>query len=162
MPPTTDMKEKNIYRIFEIGVLLKAANALLEIVLGGLLLFVNVGDIVRAFAQNALIEDPDNFLASHLYGYASRFSAQAEFYSALYLISHGVIKVFLVIGLLRRKLWAYPASLAVLGLFVAYQSIRFLATHSIPLAILTVFDLALMWLVYHEYRRMLKGGGFKD
>lgn len=162
MPPITNEREKNIYRVFEVGVVLKGANALLEIVLGALLLFVNVGDIVRAFAQNALVEDPDNFLANHVYGYVSHFSPQAELYSALYLLSHGIIKVFLVVGLLRRKLWAYPASIAVLGLFVAYQSIKFLATHSIPLALLTVFDLTLMWLVYHEYRRMRKEGGFKD
>ena len=161
MPPSTDIREKNIYRLFEVSVVLKGANALVEIVLGALLLFFNVGDIVRAFAENALVEDPDNFLASHLYGYVSHFSAQAEFYSALYLLSHGVIKVFLVVGLLRRKLWAYPASLAVLSLFVAYQTIKFLGTHSIPLALLTVFDLGLMWLVYHEYRRMLKDGGFR-
>jgi len=156
------MREKNIFRLFEIGVVLKGANALLEIVLGGLLLFFNVGDIVRAFAQNALVEDPDSFLANHLYGYASHFSAQAEFYSALYLLSHGIIKVFLVVGLLRRKMWAYPASLAVLALFVTYQTIRFLGTHSIPLALLTVFDLTLMWLVWHEYRRMSKEGGLRS
>ncbi len=161
MPPTTDTREKNIYRIFEVGVVLKGANALFEIVLGALLLFVNVGDIVRAFAANELLDDPNDFLATHIYGFASHFSPQAEFYSALYLLSHGIIKVFLVVGLLRRKLWAYPASLAVLSLFVAYQSIKFLSTHSIPLALLTVFDLALMGLVYHEYRRMLKEGGFR-
>ncbi len=155
MPPITDIKEKQLHRLFEIGVLLKGANAVLEIVLGGLLLFFNVGDIVRAFAENELLDDPGDFFATHVYGFASHFSTQAEFYTALYLLSHGIIKVFLVAGLLRNKLWAYPASLAVLALFVAYQSIKFLSTHSIALALLTIFDLALMWLVWHEYRRMM-------
>jgi uncharacterized membrane protein len=162
MPPITDKKELRLHQLFEVGVLLKGANAALEIVLGGLLLFVNVGDIVRALVSNELLDDPNDFLATHLYGYASHFSAQAEFYSALYLLSHGVIKVFLVVGLLRNKLWAYPASLAVLALFVAYQTIKFLGTHSIPLALLTIFDLALMWLVWHEYRRMLHTKGLRS
>jgi uncharacterized membrane protein len=162
MALTTDRKEKNLHRLFEIGVLLKGANAVLEVVLGTLLLFVNVGDIVRAFAENALVEDPDSYLAHHIYGFASHFSAQAEFYSALYLLSHGIVKTFLVVGLLRRKLWAYPATLAVLGLFVVYQGIKFLENHSIPLVLLTIFDLALMWLVWHEYRRMSQHPEFKS
>lgn len=162
MPPADNIVEKNLYRLFEVGVVLKGANAVLEIVLGGLLFFFNVGDIVRAFAENALVEDPDNFLATHIYGFASNFSSQAEFYSALYLLSHGIIKAFLVVGLLRRSLWAYPASLAVLALFVVYQTIKFLGTHSVPLALLTVFDLVLIWLVWHEYRRMTREGGFRS
>ncbi len=162
MPPIADKKEQNLFKLFEVGVVLKGVNAALEIVFGGLLLFVNVGDIVRALAQNALVEDPDSFFANHIFGYASHFSSQTEFYSGLYLLSHGVIKVFLVFGLLRRYLWAYPASLAVLALFVAYQSIQFLGTHSIPLALLTAFDLALMWLVWHEYRRMSREHSFRS
>ncbi len=162
MPPITDAREKNIHRFFEIGVLLKGANAVLELVLGGLLLFFNVGDIIQALAANELVDDPNDFIATHVYGFASHFSPQAEFYSALYLLSHGIIKVFLVIGLLRNKLWAYPASLAVLALFVAYQSIKFLGTYSIPLALLTVFDLGLMWLVWEEYRRIMRHNGLKS
>ncbi len=71
-------------------------------------LFVNVGDIVRALVANELIDDPNDFLATHLYGYVTHFSAQAEFYSALYLLSHGIIKVVLVVGLLRRYLPPAP------------------------------------------------------
>jgi len=149
-----EIQEKNIYRIFEIGVILKGLNALLEIVLGGLLLFVNVSGIIQALIASELVEDPDDFLATHLQSFATHLSPQAQLYSALYLLAHGFIKVVLVWGLLKNKAWAYPASLAILALFVAYQGISFLGTHSIPLALLTVFDLTLMWLIFHEYRRM--------
>ncbi len=144
--------ERGLHDFFEIGVILKAANAAAELVLGFLLLFVNVSAIVQSLAANELVEDPGNFLARHLNMLAGTLSPQAQFVSALYLISHGIIKAVLVYGLLRDKLWAYPASLAVLSLFVAYQVITYTRIHSIALLLLTLFDLVLIWLIYHEYR----------
>jgi uncharacterized membrane protein len=101
------------------------------------------------------VEDPNDFLATHLQNFTSTISPQTQTFAALYLLSHGVIKAVLVVGLLRNKLWAYPASLAVLALFVAYQVIKFLSSHSIALALLTLFDLVVMWLIWHEYRRKM-------
>jgi uncharacterized membrane protein len=60
--------------------------------------------------------------------------------------------VLLVIGLLRNKLWAYPVSLVALGLFIVYQLYRFSYTHGIGLIILTIFDIIVIALIYHEYR----------
>ena len=55
-------------------------------------------------------------------------------------------------GLLQKKLWSYPASLIVLGLFIIYQLYRFFYTYSLGLIVLTVFDLIIMVLIWHEYR----------
>ena len=144
--------EHRLHQAFEVGILLKGANALLELLLGALLLFVDVRDIVAAFVQNELVEDPDDFLATHLAPLTAKLPPNAELYSALYLLSHGIIKAFLVWGLLRQKAWAFPASLAVLTLFVLYQLIKFAQNHSIALMLLTIFDLIIMWLIYHEWR----------
>ena len=146
---------KSIHRFFELGVILKGLNAAVELGLGALLLFVNVSGIVQDLIADELVEDPDNFLATHLQPLASQFSPQAQLYSALYLIAHGVIKGVLVVGLLRGKLWAFPASLAVLSLFVVYQIIQILNTYSVGLILLTIFDLVVMWLIWEEYRRIL-------
>lgn len=154
MPPPEEKREQNIHRVFEVGVVLKGLNAVLEIALGLLLFFVNVSDIVQAFIENQLVEDPNDFLARHLQPFTAHLTSGSETFAALYLFSHGAIKIVLVWGLLRNKAWAYPASLAVLALFVAYQGIKFLENHSIALVLLTLFDLALMWLIYHEYRRI--------
>ena len=62
------------------------------------------------------------------------------------------MKLLLVIGLLRGKLWSYPASLVVLGLFIAYQLYRFSYTQGIGLIVLTVFDVFVMGLIWHEYK----------
>ena len=147
-------KGKGLHELFEIGVLLKGANAILEIGIGVALLFVNVGDILRTLIEDQLVEDPDSFLARQLMRFASHFSPHAQFFAALYLLSHGAVKTVLVVGLLKRKIWAYPASLAVLGLFILYQTIKLIQTHSIALLLLNIFDISLVYLIWREYRRM--------
>lgn len=149
------MNEQRVHRIFEISVLLKGAHALIECVGGLLLAVVGTGTIVslvNRLTQEELIEDPHDFIASQLLAMASNFSVGTQHFYAFYLLSHGLVKIALVIGLLREKLWAYPASLVVLSLFIAYQLYRFSYTHSAGLIVLTVFDLFVMVLIWHEYR----------
>jgi uncharacterized membrane protein len=88
----------------------------------------------------------------HLLVLAQNFSVSSQHFYAFYLLSHGVVKIFLVIGLLKNKLWSYPASLAVMSLFIVYQLYRFFYTRSLGLIVLTVFDLIVMILIWHEYR----------
>ena len=61
-------------------------------------------------------------------------------------------------GLLRRKMWSYPASMWVLGAFVVYQCYRYTQTHSPWLIALTVLDIAVIILVWHEWRARQKVG----
>jgi len=60
--------------------------------------------------------------------------------------------VFLVVGLLGNKLWAYPVSLVILGRFIVYQLYRFSYTHGVGLIVLAIFDVIVMGLIWHEYR----------
>ena len=62
----------------------------------------------------------------------------------------------IVYGLLREKLWAYPASFAVFGAFIAYQLYRYSWTHDAALIALSVFDLFVIALAVHEYRLLRK------
>jgi hypothetical protein len=62
----------------------------------------------------------------------------------------------LVTGLLREKLWAYPASFAVFGAFIAYQLYRYSFTHDVALIFLSIFDLFVIGLAVHEYRLLRK------
>ena len=149
------MNQRRIHRIFEISVLLKGAHALIECVGGFVLAFVStsaIASLVNALTQEELIEDPNDFVGTHLLSLTRDFTLSTQHFYAFYLLSHGVIKVFLVVGLLRNKLWSYPASLVVLGLFIVYQLYRFSYTHGFGLIVLTVFDIFVMWLIWHEYR----------
>ncbi len=138
------MNERRIHQIFEVSVLLKGAHAVIECI-GGLALYLvstnAVTALVNMFTQEELVEDPNDFLATQLLGLAQNLSVGTKQFYAFYLLSHGVIKLFLVIGLLRNKLWSYPASLAALALFIVYQLYRFSYTYSFGLIVLTIFDL---------------------
>jgi uncharacterized membrane protein len=66
------------------------------------------------------------------------------------------VKVFLVVMLLRRHLWAYPTAIAVFGVFGVYQIYQFTYSHSLFLLALTVLDAAVIVLTVWEYR-ILRG-----
>jgi uncharacterized membrane protein len=93
--------------------------------------------------------DPNDRIASY-------FPLSEKHFFAFYLLSHGLIKSVLVVGLLREKLWAYPASFAVFGAFIAYQLYRYSFTHDIALILLSIFDLFVIYLAVHEYRLLRK------
>ena len=151
------MNEHRIHQFFQVSVLLKGAHALIEC-LGGIALALvstnSIANFVNAITQDELIKDPNDFVATHLLTMAHNFSVQTQHFYAFYLLSHGIVKVALVVGLLREKLWAYPASLIVLTLFVLYQLYRFSYTHGLGLIVLTLFDIVVMGLIWHEYGLM--------
>ncbi len=71
---------------------------------------------------------------------------------ALYLLGHGVVKLWLIVGLLRERLWYYPVALVVFALFIVYQLYRFSFTHSVWLLLISVVDVVVIGLTWHEYR----------
>ena len=149
------MQERQIHKLFQVGILLKGAHALIECVSGLVLALTSTGAIahlVNRLTRHELTQDPQDFIATHLLAMAQGFSVGAKHFYAFYLISHGVVQLLLVIGLLRGKLWAYPASLAVMSLFIVYQLYRYSYTHSIGLLALTIFDLIVIGLIWQEYR----------
>lgn len=149
------MQEKRIHEVFQASILLKGAFAAVEC-LSGLALAVaspvGVRALVDRLAEAQLIEDRGEFIASHLLAWAQAFSVQSQHFYAFYLLSHGAVKLALVVGLLMGRLWAYPASLVVMTLFVVYQLYRYSYTHGFGLLVLTVFDLFVIALIWHEYR----------
>src|SRR3954451_13556634 len=122
------MKEKRIHQVFVVSVLAKGAHALIEIA-GGLLLYLFSADAITRFLDRV---DRNEWLARH-------FNASEQNFYAFYLLSHGLLKSVIVIGLLREKLWSYPASFVVFGLFIAYQLYRFSYTHDVALIALSIF-----------------------
>jgi uncharacterized membrane protein len=151
------MNEKRIHQIFQVSVLIKGAYSVIECVAGVAFALVSTSSIknlVDMLTQEELIEDPKDFIATHLLAAAQNFSVETKNFYAFYLLSHGIVKLLLVIGLLRNKLWSYPVSLIVLGLFIVYQLYRFSYTRGAGLIVLTVFDILVMGLIWHEYRLM--------
>jgi uncharacterized membrane protein len=148
------VEERRIHQIFEVSILLKGAHALLECLGGASLALIGtdtIANFANGLAQYGLRKNSDDFIATHLLAWGQNFSVTTKNFYAFYLLSHGIIKLLLVAGLLRGKLWSYPASLIVLGLFIVYQLYRFSYTHGIGLIALSVFDVFVLALIWHEY-----------
>jgi uncharacterized membrane protein len=146
-------------RLFEIGIILKGLDGVLEVI-GGLLLLVvspaTIDRMVTNLTQHELSEDPHDFLATHLLRTAHGLTGSAVLFGAVYLLAHGLVKVILVTALLKNQRWAYPWTIAFLGVFIAYQVYRLSFHPSVGLTGLTIFDTVIAWLTYREYRKQLK------
>lgn len=122
----------SIHRAFQVGVILKGVNGLLELIAGTLLL---VG-----LSHNTA-------LARHLPPHDERFAA-------IFLLSHGVIKGLLVYALLREKLWVFPWAISVFAGFGLYQIYRYVVEPSGWLIALTVLDVFVILLTWAEWLRI--------
>lgn len=140
---------------FKVSVIIKGVDGALEIVGGVILLVVSpatLDHIVRSLTQHELSEDRHDFFARHLLHSAGQLTHGSTLFAAIYLISHGVAKVGLVIALLRGQLWAYPAMIVLLSSFIAYQLYRLSYRLTLGLTLLTLFDSFVVWLTWREYQ----------
>jgi uncharacterized membrane protein len=143
-------------RAFRISISLKGLDGLLEIVGGLVLLFVAPATLqswARSLTAHELAQDRHDFVANHLLHSASQLSRSTTAFGAVYLLSHGIAKVVLVVALLRNQLWAYPWLIALLAVFIAYQLYRLAYGFSVGLTLLTLFDAFVLWLTVLEYDR---------
>lgn len=150
-------KNKAIHILFQIGLIGKAVDGVLEIVGGTLLCFVNpeqINGIMRALTREELSEDPHDLIAGLLMRSVLHLSTGTKVFAAIFLLWHGVIKVGLVWALARKHWWAYPIAIVAFGLFLAYQGYRYAYTHSIWLLALSFLDLFVIVLTWLEYKRL--------
>lgn len=151
------MKSKTIHEYFELGLFLKGLNAIFEII-GGIIFSVlsleRINYIVYLFTQSELSEDPNDFIASHLVSFFKELPSSAQLYGSFYLISHGLIKLFLIYSLLKKKLWAYPLSIGVFVFFIIYQLFRYINTYSVMMLALSIFDTLVIFFIALEYKRI--------
>jgi uncharacterized membrane protein len=153
------MREKRIHQVFAVSVSLKGLHALLEIAAGIALYVTSTAAIVGSisnWSNREIAVERHDWIASHLLLFAQGFSVEKHHFYAFYLLSHGLVKIVLVYGLLKEKLWAYPASFVVFGLFIAYQLYRYSFTHDVSLILLSIFDVFVIALAWHEYRLLRK------
>lgn len=157
-------REATIRSLFRIGLYLKAADSLMELV-GSAMLFWVSNDVIlrlaRAITRHELLEDPNDVIANFLLSSAEKFSIDQKSAASFFLFSHGAVKLFLVVMVLQERNWAYPVFMAALGLLVTYQCYQLSHVFSLWLAALTVLDVVVLWLTWHEYgvhRRDRSGG----
>lgn len=150
-------KSNDIFHVgFEIGLLLKGINGILEIMGGLVLLLMNPGRLNRLIyllTHNELSEDPQDFFANLLVKLGHGFTIDTQYFGVFYFVSHGIVKCALIFLMWKKKLWAYPLAIAFFILFIIYQLYRYTLNHSVSLIVLTISDIVIIALTAIEYRR---------
>ena len=151
------LNSRNIELSFDLTLLVKAVFDLGEILSGVLFLFLTparITQMIDAVSHHELIEDPTDFLMSHLVTFGSTFTTNSQHFASFYLLSHGLVKITILYLLWRKKLWAYPAAVVMLLGFIAIQVQRYLATLPPMLLFLTFLDVVMIVLTVLEYRNL--------
>lgn len=148
-----------LHETFQVGITLKALNGLIE-TLGGLLIwFVTPAHgerLIQAFCNHDLSSDCNDIVARHLITITRDLTSGSKLFASIFLLSHGITKLVLVIALWAGRLWAYPLMILVFGGFGIYQVIRIAHTHSVGLMLITILDFIIVWLTIREYREKLQ------
>jgi uncharacterized membrane protein len=145
--------------IYKIGVGIKGFDGLVELAVGIALLISPqlVHNILGGLAKE-LGEHH-----AHIFRFISEYIARVDgdlarggiIFLIIFLITHGLVKLGLVYCLLREIVRAYPVALAILGAFLVYQAYVFVVHPTIGMALFTVLDAVIIWLVWGEYRDLL-------
>lgn len=145
-----------LHESFLVSIALKGLGSLAEVVAGFALVWIPLHAINRIamdFIATDLPESRHDFIARHLRHALENFGASGKHFASWYLLSHGTVKLILVILLWRNKLWAYPMMIVVLTTFIGYQIYRYALTHSVAMIFLSIFDLLVIVLTWSEYDR---------
>jgi uncharacterized membrane protein len=144
-------------KFYEIGILIKGIDGLIELVAGGLLLVVTptaIGRLTALVTRGELAEDPHDFVATHLAHAGMQLAHGRHIFAAVFLLVHGAVKVGLVTCLLLNKLWAYPVGIVVLGLLLLYQVYQLMVHPTVGMALLSILDAVIVWLIWREWQRV--------
>lgn len=144
-------------KTYEIGIIIKGIDGILELVGGALVLILSPGaitGIAHFLTQHELQQDPHDFIAMHILKLGQHLAHGPNYFAAAFLLTHGAVKVFLVACLLLNKLWAYPWALVVLSLFLVYQLYQMVTRPTFTMAFLSVLDAVIIWLIYREWQQV--------
>jgi uncharacterized membrane protein len=151
----------NLDKVFEVSVLLKAVDAGLELIGGTLLLAVSphfIDRLTNTITQHALRNDPHNSIATFIANSGHNLAHNSRLFGGLYLVLHGLVKLAVIIGVLKQKLWAYPWLMIVLFAFICFQVWDILHKFTLGLTLLSLFDsfiIVLTWFEWQKHKRQL-------
>lgn len=155
-------------RLFRLAVLLKGLDGASQLVTGIVLLFIPpraITHLVQLAVTRDLFGNPAGSLAMRLQTAVQSFTGgSTRTFVIVYLLVHAVIKLGLVVALLRKIAPAYPIAAVALGLFVVFEVLRAVRTHSVILPIFAALDVLIILVVIREYiklrreRAMAAGG----
>ena len=154
---------KTVHKVFKTLTILKGVHAIIEILLGIILLILTkefIANVIVAFVEGRLAGDPSGFIARYITQFGISFSLGVKLFIALYLISHGIVNLSLVYGIIKKPSIAYPISLLVFIGFIVYQTYSCFVLYSLWLLFIILFDILFLVLLFYEYHHHLKKYSF--
>lgn len=146
---------------YRLGLVIKGIDGLFELI-AGLVLWLAPGLLTALLAPIARVDSDAEVVRRFLAHWAGLLTEHLESGVSpvviFFLLSHGIVKLALVYCLLRNYLWAYVPALVILSLFAVYQLVLLVQRPSVGLAALLALDLVIVWLVWREWRVMVRPG----
>jgi uncharacterized membrane protein len=145
-------------QVYRISILLKTLEAVIEIIGGVILFFVTphfINHWGNVLTRGELSEDPNNFISNFLSHSIHHLSSISTTYAAIYLLTHGVVKLVALAAVLKNKFWGYPLLLVVLAIFIIYQTIQLVHNVTFGLLALNIFDAFVVVLTVIEWRKRI-------
>ncbi len=111
-------------------------------------------DVLADFLSHEFLEGPSDILFMMITKLLADHHFSVTYFLSGYFIFWGAIDVLLSYNLIREKLWAFPVSLGLIGLFILYGIFRFTFTHSLVLLSVITLDIIIFFLIYKEYKKV--------
>lgn len=143
---------------YKVGVAIKGLDGLVELVVGLALLIAP--HLVHVALSSLAVEVGEHhahtfqFIAEYIGRLDENLARSGLAFLIVFLISHGVLKLVLVYCLLREYVRVYPYALVILIGFLVYQLYVLIATPTIGMAIFTLLDIIIIYLVWGEWREL--------
>jgi uncharacterized membrane protein len=151
--------DRKIDILFKVSLFLKGVDGLIETFGALFFYFINlktINNLIFKLTSRELSEDPGDRISLWLINLGQSLSLGVKNFAAIYLLLHGLVKVFLVVFLLKKKLWAYPVATVFISIFVIYQLYRLSHHYVLWLLCLTILDLIIIVLINYEYHKIKK------
>ena len=151
-------KDKSfVHRAFWLSLFLKGLDGLLQLLGGIVVLFFEPGTLGKTYrylTRFLMGHRTDNPEAQFIRDAAHSFHMSTEILVFVYLVSHGIIKVLLVYGLLKERLWVFPAALAGFGFFLVLEIFRISQHFYWAIAALMCIDVFVITMVILEWKKV--------
>lgn len=154
-------KSLNKDTIINIGfysiLVIKAVTALIEFISGLLLMILShewLNRLIQIIALPELREDPKDIVMNYFIILGQNFSISSQHAAAIYMLLHGTTKLAVIWLLLKKKLWVYPLSVVVFGLFIIYEIYSYMHSQSALLLLLIIIDAAVIAMIILEYKHL--------
>jgi len=149
-----------VHRAFWISLFIKGLDGMLQL-LGGIAVFAfapgTLGRAYRWLTRFLVGDRAHNPEADFIKDAAHSFHMNVEMLVAIYLLANGIIKVLLVYGLLKEKLWVFPAALVGFGLMFSLELYRLSVHFYWGIFILMCISIFVITMVILEWRKVRAG-----